>query len=205
MHTLLGEVMPARIRCFSLCVTLVMGFSGCDAESSQVGPRAAVAHAPPARGKVLGGERVDRRVQWPRQIDADALAALPPESRAALASAPAPVLVPPATHALTGGTLITGESWWAYTAANDGMTVAIQASTRARLYPHVRAFVPHDTVRGVPGFVQQVHKIWTLSWIENDAAYSLELECASPELPPCQSDAAARSLADALVNVGGAG
>jgi len=167
--------------------------------------RAAVAHAPPARGRVLGGERVDRRVQWPRQIDADALAALPSGSRAALATAPAPVLVPPAAHGLAGGTLITGESWWAYTASSQGMTVAIQASTRARLYPHVRAFVPHDTVRGLPGFVQQVHRIWTLSWIENDTAYSLELECASAELPPCQSDAAARSLADALVNVGGAG
>jgi hypothetical protein len=184
---------------------LVAGLAGCDAEDLQVGPRAAVAQAPPARGRVLGGEKVDRHVQWPRQVDADARDALAPGSRATLASAPAPVLVPPATHALTGGTLIVGETWWAYTASQDGMTVAIQASTRARLHPHVGAFVPGDTVRGLPGRVQQAHGIWLLSWIENGTAYSLELECTSPELPPCENDAQARALADALVHVGGAG
>jgi hypothetical protein len=197
--------MPARIRCYSLCVTLAAGLAGCDAEAPQVVRRASVAHAPPARGMVLGGERVDRHVQWPRQIDADALAALPADSRAALASAPAPVLVPPAAHALAGGTLITGESWWAYTASSNGMTVAVQASTRARLYPHVGAFEPRDTVRGLPALVQQAHRIWTLSWIENGTAYSLEIECESPELPPCRDDSQARALADALVNVKGAG
>lgn len=184
---------------------LVVGLASCDADDSQVSFRAAVGQDPAARGKVLGGERVERQVQWPRQIDADALAALPPGSRAALASAPAPVLVPPAAHALARGTLVTGESWWAYSASRDGMTVAIQASTRARLHPHVGAFVPRDTVRDLPGRVQQAHGIWLLSWIENGTAYSLELECASPDLPPCQNDAAARSLAHALVNVGGAG
>ena len=81
----------------------------------------------------------------------------------------------------------------------------VQASAAAHLYPHIGAVTPHDRVRGVPGWITRNERIWSLSWIEHGAAYTLELECAEETDPRCRTDATARQLAAALVYAGGSG
>jgi hypothetical protein len=51
---------------------------------------------PPSRGRMIRGERVARAAQWPAvdEVDADLVAALDPELRAAVEAAPLPVLLP---------------------------------------------------------------------------------------------------------------
>jgi hypothetical protein len=57
----------------------------------------------------------------------------------------------------------------------------------------------------LPAFVGENRRIWTVSWIEHNVAYSLDLECATADDERCADERAALGWADELRYVGGRG
>lgn len=160
----------------------------------------------PRRPPVLGGEPVERTVQAPvRAKDGRTREAARRRYGARLDEAPAPVLLPPAESPYFGGTLVVRPVFWAYSAANGPVSLAIEASTKARVYPEIRPKTPPDRVRGVPAWITENEGIVSISWIEHGIAYSLDVECADPRKALCQDEDLARSIANSLVPVGGKG
>ncbi len=200
-----------------LAVGAIAVASGCDdgtvaptpdGDGSEVASRRAdtptdYAIARPRKGTVIGGEKVARTIAWPdaAAIDAPTRQRLSAAVHERLAAAPLPVLVP--GEGAEGGELFVGDTWYAYSAQLRGARVSIQGSAQARVHGHIEAADPTETIRGVGGFVSSNESIWTLSWIENGAAYSLELECDDPEAPPCADPDRAMALAESMVFVGG--
>lgn len=165
-------------------------------------PRDATFDAPAARGRVIGGEKVARVVTWPDAADPALVAALPEELRTAVAAAPLPVLLPTSIPLLRAK-LMHGEHWWALWAEHDGITVTLNASGIAKVYPHLRgAALPH-TVRGVQGLVTQNEAVWSASWVEHGVAYQLGIECADPRMPACADEAHVRDVVERLAFAGG--
>lgn len=146
-----------------------------------------------------------RRVaQWPSDeaVASEVLASVPAETRAALRGSPLPVLVSKRVG-FTGSTTFTkGPRWFATWSQHDGLTVTLNASGEARVYPHVRGFAGNETVRGHEAFVAQNEGIWSVTWVEHGVAYDLGLECESPTMPQCQDGAYAVGLAEDLAYVG---
>jgi hypothetical protein len=155
------------------------------------------------KGAVIGGETVARAIAWPssNEIDTVTRDALDGRSRAALDRAALPVLVPP--DAAGRGTLVVGESWFSFATRGDAYTVNVSGSARARLHHHVRRADPTHEIRGEGGFIGLNEGIWSLSWIENGAAYSLDLECDDPRADACADPNEALRIAQSLVYVGG--
>ncbi|MCA9709171.1 MAG: hypothetical protein KDK70_25225 [Myxococcales bacterium] len=161
----------------------------------------------PSRGRVRGGEKVRRRVEWP-PAEARAVAAyegLDARSRAAVDEAPVPVLVPGPDVALDQRTVMHGPEWAAFWGRREGVTVTVHASRMARVFPGVRPKPGSHTLRGQEAFMTRNEGIWAASWIEHGVAYSLEVECAPPDAPPCDDAATVEGLAEGLVYVGGRG
>jgi hypothetical protein len=198
---------------WSLLLAIAAG--GCDAptteptsESTQVTSRRAdapedYAAAGPKKGQILGGERVARTVQWPAadQLDAPTRERLSSAAVSALGRAPLPVLVP--AEGVERGQLFVGESWYAFSTEIEGTSVSVQGSAEAKVHPHIRKADPTQTVRGRGGFVSQNESIWSVSWIENGVAYSLELQCDDPRAAACADPNRAVELAQSMVFVGG--
>lgn len=163
-----------------------------------------LAAAPPSRGRVIGGERVARVVQWPAadEVDAELVATLDDELRVAIEAAPLPVMLP--TEVPLGSAALTqGEHWWALWLQHDGLTITLHASGMARVHPHLRgAALPH-TVRGTEGLVTQNESVWSAAWVEHGVAYALEIECADPRMDACRDDARVREIAESLAFAGG--
>ena len=157
---------------------------------------------PAARGRVIGGEKVARLITWPEAVDPALVAALPEALQTAVAAAPLPVLLPTAMP-LPRAELMHGEHWWALWAQHDGITLTINASGIAKVYPHLRgAAMPH-TVRGVPGLVTQNEAVWSASWVEHGVAYQLGIECTDPKMPACADDVHVREVVESLAFAGG--
>lgn len=176
----------------------------------------------PDRGRVRGGERMRRTVAWPDAAARDLAAyeAFDGPSRAAIDAAPVPVLVPGPEVALDERKVMHGPEWYAFwgrrAATDDGttrggttVTVSLQASRMARVYPGVRP-VPgqsslrgRHTLRGQEAFVSRNEGIWNASWIEHGVAYDLGIECAPVDAPPCDDERELEALAEGLRFAGG--
>lgn len=154
----------------------------------------------PDRGRVLGGEPVPRVVQPDVHVETrdDLLAHMSSESRSAIASAPAPVLLPPRRELLANAKLMTGPTWWSLWTEHDGLTINLQASMQARLYPGMPRARASAAVRGVPAIVTANEGIWSASWIERGVAYSLEVQCRELAMEPCRDGEYVSSLAESL-------
>ena len=163
-----------------------------------------VAAATPKRGRMLGGERVRRVVQWPRdaELDAATVAKMPGESQTAIDVLPLPGLVSSRPEYASSTTLMQGKHWYASWSQHEGLTVTLNASGEARVYPHVKPHQGPDRIRGTYGFVAQNEAVWSVTWIEHGVAYDLSLECETPTMPECQDGAFASGLAEDLVFVG---
>lgn len=168
---------------------------------------------PPDRGKVRGGERMRRSVRWPEggARDLAAYEAFDSRSRAAIDAAPVPVLVPGPELALDQRRVMQGPEWYAFWGRREGasggvtVTMTVQASRMARVYPGVRPQPGPSTLRGQPAFVTRNEGIWTASWIEHGVAYDLGIECAPVDAPPCDDQTELEALAEGLRYAGGRG
>jgi len=156
----------------------------------------------PRRGKLIRPEVVARTVQW-EELAAVQTASIDRLDHRQLDTSPVPVLVPPQFD--EGATLTTGESWYALSARHDGVEISLQGSAQGRLIPGIRAHQPTHTIRDNPGFVTRNEGIWSVSWTENGAAYSLEVGCADPFAPECDDEVFALGWVDQLVLGGGQG
>jgi hypothetical protein len=201
-------------------VLLLHGGLGCGATPPEptMGQRAAVDGAAdelvaraPDRGKVRGGERMRRSVRWPEAGTRDLAAyeAFDARSRAAIDAAPVPVLVPGPEVALDRREVMHGPEWYAFWGRRESagseaaVTITLQASRMARVYPGVRPQPGTHTLRGQEGFVSRNEGIWTGSWIEHGVAYDLGIECAPVDAPPCDDQGELEALAESLRYAGG--
>jgi hypothetical protein len=147
-------------------------------------------------------------IAWPKEnaVDARALDALGgiENVRALVARAPVPVLAP-SDAKLEGAALVVEGEFYALNGRVDGATITIQGTRAAHRHEGV-GHVPgtHD-VRTARGFVTVNEGIRSASWIENGAAYSVDVECASAADARCTSDAFVTRFAEKLAYVGGAG
>jgi hypothetical protein len=159
----------------------------------------------PRKGTIIGGERVARAVVWPTPatLDAGVRDRMAVAARGELSRSPLPVLVPP--DGIERGELYVGEGWYAFTTKLHGQTLSVQGSAQARVHRHVHNEDPSYEIRGNGGYISQNEAIWAVSWIENGAAYSVELECDDPSASACANPDRVLALVDAMVFVGGAG
>lgn len=185
-------------------------------------PGALVAR-PPDRGRVRGGERMQRTVRWPADEARDLAAyeAFEPGSRAAIDAAPVPVLVPGPELALDRREVMQGPEWaafwgrhegrWVPQAARDAapvdvtVTITVHGSRMARVYPGVRPQPGPHTLRGVEAWITRNEGVWSASWVEHGVAYDLGLECAPVDAPPCDDQAELEALVEGLRYAGGQG
>lgn len=158
----------------------------------------------PRRGKMLGGERVRRIVEWPDDaaIDDVIRGELSEAALASIDGLPLPVLVSSRPSYAQVTEVMKGEHWYATLAKVDGLTVTLNASGEARVYPHIKPFSGNERVHDQEAFVTQNETIWSVTWIEHGVSYDLGLECESPTMPQCQDGAYVLELAEDLVFVG---
>jgi len=163
----------------------------------------------PDRGKVRGGERMRRSVKWPGADARDLAAyeAFDAGSRAAIDGAPVPVLVPGPELVLDRRQVMNGPEWYAFwgqrETAGIEVTITVQASRMARVYPGVRPQPGPHTLRGQEAWVTRNEGIWSASWIEHGVAYDLGIECAPVDAPPCDDQRELERLAEGLRYAGG--
>lgn len=143
---------------------------------------------------------------WPTRaaIDEDARAAIGDarEVGAALARSPVPVLAPKAFR-LERPTLVVEGEYFALTGRVGGATISLQGTRAAHRYEGIEPAAGDREVRGGRGFVSVNEGIRTVSWMENGAAYSLDVECAEATDARCASDTFALEVAEGLTYVGG--
>ncbi|WP_437479746.1 hypothetical protein WME75_34205 [Sorangium sp. So ce1014] len=146
-------------------------------------------------------------VTWPppASVDRSALAALPTTAAHAARTSQVPVLVPSRRALLAAPVIVAKEHWTSFWARTESITVSLAMTRLARKVPGIPPLQGAHSVRGAPAFITANEGIWTASWLENGVSYALDVECASPEAPPCASDALLRELASELVYVGGVG
>ena len=190
-------------RCILFLAAFACGGCGQDAEAL---PPAAGSPNPETQSTTPGRTRA-MEVTWPSsaQIDQTTLAAVPPEARAQVASAPVPVLLPSYSELTGNGILVVKEHWYSFSARHDGLTVFVSATKLAHHYPSIAPIKGRDTVRGIPGFVTRNEGIWSATWIEHGVSYTLEIECGNPAESRCATDALLLQTAGDLAYVGGLG
>ena len=178
-----------------------------DEQTLRAAPTASgeLATTKPRRGRVIGGESVRREIAWPvAQTRADAVRAeLDATTTEDVDRSDVPVLVPPAVA--TGGRVMIGDGWYAFSGRGDAFTISVQGSARARVYPHVRAAEPDWIVRDQGAYLTRNEGIWSVSWIEHGAAYAIEIECDEPFAGPCADETFVVELTESLVYLGGKG
>src|SRR5690606_32431485 len=111
-------------------------------------------------------------------IDERALAALG-DARSQLARAPVPALAPSADLALERPTVIVEGEYYVITARSRGATISIQGTRAAHRYDGVSPHPGNKRLRSGTGFVTVNEGIRSASFVENGAAYSVDVECAS--------------------------
>ncbi|MGK4002533.1 hypothetical protein WMF31_07915 [Sorangium sp. So ce1036] len=146
-------------------------------------------------------------VAWPAaaSLDRGALAALPRKAAHMAMKSQVPVLVPPRRELLAAPVIVTRQHWTSFWARTEELTVSLMMTRLSRKHPSIPPLRGAHSVRGKPALVTVNEGIWSAAWAENGVSYALDVECASPEAPPCASDALVRELAAELVYVGGAG
>ncbi len=192
-------------------VALTLLGLGCDHAPTPTPTEQQIAQVTPAarapdRGRVRGGQKVQRRVRWPAQDsrDMEAYAALDEPSRAAIDAAPVPVLVPTGPLVLDRKQVMHGPQWYAFWGQRQGVTVTLSASGQAHVYAGVVPKPGPYTLRGQQAYISRNEGIWSATWIEHGVAYDLGLECAPVDAPPCDDDTTLTAMAESLAFVGGA-
>jgi hypothetical protein len=154
------------------------------------------------------GASVHPTVSWPAETAADegALLALDGvrDARARIARSPVPVLAPTSVSLVTPVLVVEAE-YYALSGRDGDAAIAIQGTRMARRYENIPPVAGDRAVRGVRGFVSVNEGIRTASWIENGAAYSVDVECKSVEDHRCASEEYLLDLVSRLAFVGGAG
>ncbi|PRQ07850.1 hypothetical protein [Enhygromyxa salina] len=189
-----------------------LAIAACDPVAVDPEPRAAehdgattpAAAAPRLQqAPVIGGELVVREIQWPSasEVDAELRDRLPRDALDRVDAAPLPVLIPP--DPLDDIVVVTGEHWYSFRGDRDGITIVVQGSGLARVFPGMRGATGEQLVRGRPAFVSVNEGIRHAAWIEHGVAYSVEIECADQQAPQCADSAAITQLAEQLELVGG--
>lgn len=183
-----------------------MASIGAALAACQAEPPAPAPPPSPTEVSLAGKPRtVVTEVTWPAadRIDHAALGGLGPAAAKAVARSPIPVLVPTEADLLKGATLIAKPSWYSFTARSGGLTVTVSATRVAHRYEHIPPAAGTRSARGAAAFVTQNEGIWSVTWMENGASYTLDLECADGADERCKTDAAALGLAEQLAYVGG--
>ena len=154
------------------------------------------------------------RVTWPEasKIDEAALATIAREGTktdreisALVARSPVPVLAPK-DLVLAAPTLVVEGEYFALSGRVGGATVALQGTRAAHRYEGVEPATGTRDLRGTKGFVSVNEGIRTASWMENGAAYSVDVECADLlHDARCQSDDFLLSVVAQLTYIGGSG
>lgn len=187
------------------CVVLVAPGCGPEHENVDVPRERSGNEGPlePRRGTIAGGTPVDRTIVWPQEIpDEGRRTVVDPRSLAVIDRSPVPVLLPDDVW-LDNIHVAVGPHWTALSFAQEGLTLNLQSSARARVYAGIRGAEPSHRVRDLPGHITRNEGIWSASWIENGVAHSLELECDELRRPECADERALLSIADQLVFAGG--
>lgn len=162
------------------------------------------------RGRLIGGERVERVVQWPTSPpDARARAGLQAATLAAIERSPVPVLTPG-----TGGwdePMIASPRGrkgpgfgYALSTHAGGRTLSLHGSRVATLIPGIGRHAGPERLRGTDGFITDNDGVKSATWIEHGVAYALDVECEDRRARGCDVPAL-RAEVEALVYVGGAG
>jgi hypothetical protein len=193
----------AQVGC--LAVVLAAGAMAC----SQPQERGSDEASPPPPPKTAPQKKqvVQSAVSWPARatLDEPTRQALSPKSLAAVDRSPVPVLVVARPALLAASTVMSKAAWYALSTRDVGITVSLSASNVAHRYPRTPLVRGPRKVRGQDAFVTQNEGIWSAAWVESGAAYSLELECATPSDARCADPSYLMGLADDLRYVGGAG
>ena len=133
------------------------------------------------------------------------------EIRATVSRSPVPVLAPKDLRLDTPTLMVEGE-YFALTgrveSASSRATVSIQGTRAAHRYETVDPQAgTRDLARGanVRGLVTINEGIRTAAWIENGAAYSVDVECSEHTDLRCQSEDFLLSVVAQLTFVGGSG
>jgi len=108
--------------------------------------------------------------------------------RALLARSPVVVLAP-TNVTFKRPTFVVGPEYYALTGHVDGATIAIQGKRAAHRYDDIAPIPGDHALRGGRGFVSVNEGIRTSSWIENGAAYSVDVECSEATDERCSSEA----------------
>jgi hypothetical protein len=129
------------------------------------------------------------------------------EIRALVSRSPVPVLAPRDLKLATPTLVVEGE-YFALTGRADGATISLQGTRAAHRYEGVDpATGNRDLMRATPvrGFVSINEGIRTASWIENGAAYSVDVECSNVQDTRCTGEDFILSVVAQLTYVGGSG
>ncbi len=126
------------------------------------------------------------------------------DSAASAARAPVPVLAP-TNVTLENATLVVEGEYYALSGRVHGATIAIQGTRAQHRHPGVEPAQGNRMLRGQRAFVSVNEGIRTSSWMENGAAYSVDVECADAADTRCTSDAFVISITENLANAGGSG
>ncbi|MDD2786212.1 MAG: hypothetical protein PHS79_05005 [Patescibacteria group bacterium] len=142
-------------------------------------------------------ERFQADITWPAdKPDELAFALLPPESQAAVAMSPVPVLLPRQVELLRNGKLISDAGGYAFAADYQGRSVYISA-TKVGFHVPGTPVVEESTSE-----YESDDGRFTFSWTQFGAAYEIIESCAQQCTASIQH---ARSLASISVFVGGKG
>ncbi len=155
---------------------------------------------PTASGRASAEERLQRPRWEGVKLDVALRALVTPASRIVLDRAPVPVLMPKtfAPHAI-----VTADTHWAaWSSRHAAVTVSVHATDLAVEHEDVPAMHGTRTIRGVAGWITQNEGIWSASWQEHGAAYTLELECDEPTEARCANDELLLAIADELAVAG---
>ena len=155
------------------------------------------------RGKLLGGEPVERTPEWPVAGDPDTVVQpeLSAQTRRAISVISAPVLLPLSDP--WSGTLRViplGDEGYSLQARAGRSKLILQASGIARLYEDLPGDRGSSKIRGLPGHLTENEGILSASWIERGTSYIANLECGAPEADECSPVGFLRLL-DTLVFV----
>jgi hypothetical protein len=170
---------------------------------------AAACNSPPAPSDspaptVVTTKTATPKIVWPTaRPDEQALAALG-DDKANVARSPVPVLAPKQTKLENAKVMVDAE-YYAINGKVDGATITIQGTRLAHRYKEIGSIPGDRAMRGSKGFVTVNEGIRSASFLENGAAYSVDVECADPSHDArCTGDAFVLGLVESLVYVGGA-
>jgi hypothetical protein len=161
---------------------------------------------PPVATSAATANMVTPAVTWPAAsaIDARALERLG-DARSRVARSPVPVLAPPSDVVLEGPTVVVEGEFYAISGRVAGAAINVQGTRVAHQYEGIDPHPGNRALRAGKGFVTENEGIRSASFIENGAAYSVDVECASADDARCKNDGFVVSLVNRLVYVGGVG